>query len=349
VFLRALIGFRRRSSALFDLLRAPALPRRASDPLGELEDAQTRAPSSPDANLETASSVCSRLLADPLDDQRLGRRHLARHAERTRGTVDLACAVSRPPDVQERQGLPGLDAISGSCDQFHAHRVVHCLVGPGSACAERHRHQPELPGVRVRYDAATRGEHRQAARGRGQPSGVVDHAGIPAVRLHHAAKPVERAAARERLFQFLASNVGAPLNTGQTQHLDPERQGELARVLRSFAADKIYGTSFRKWVRDLGIEEVIIAPRSPWQNPYAEHVIGTVRRELLDHVIVLSERHLRRLLPTYVSDYYHTSRTHLSLYKDSPDPRSVEPPELGEVIELPLVGGLHHRYTRRAA
>jgi transposase InsO family protein len=113
--------------------------------------------------------------------------------------------------------------------------------------------------------------------------------------------------------------------------------------------DKIYGTSFRKWVRELGIEEVIIAPRSPWQNPYAERVIGTLRRELLDHVIVLSERHLRRLLRTYVSDYYHSSRTHLSLDKDSPDPRSVEPPELGEVIELPLVGGLHHRYTRRAA
>ena len=78
-------------------------------------------------------------------------------------------------------------------------------------------------------------------------------------------------------------------------------------------------------------------------------MIGTLRRELLDHVIVLSERHLRRLLRTYVSDYYHSSRTHLSLDKNSPDPRSVEPPELGEVIELPLVGGLHHRYTRRVA
>jgi putative transposase len=113
--------------------------------------------------------------------------------------------------------------------------------------------------------------------------------------------------------------------------------------------DGIYGADFRHRIHNLGVKEVIIAPRSPWQNPYAERVIGTLRRELLDHVIVLNERHLRRLLRTYVSDYYHSSRTHLSLDKNSPDPRSVEPPELGEVIELPLVGGLHHRYTRRAA
>jgi transposase InsO family protein len=113
--------------------------------------------------------------------------------------------------------------------------------------------------------------------------------------------------------------------------------------------DKIYGTSFRKRVRDLGIEEVIIARRSPWQSPYVERVIGTLRRELLDHVIVLSERHLHRVLRTYVADYYHSSRTHLSLDKDSPEPRTVEPPEMGEVLELPVVGGLHHRYTRRAA
>jgi len=101
-------------------------------------------------------------------------------------------------------------------------------------------------------------------------------------------------------------------------------------------------------VRNLGIKEVLTAARSPWQSPYVERVIGTLRRELVDHVIVLNERHLRRLLRTYVSDYYH-GRTHLSLGKDSPEPRAVEPPETGEVIELPVVGGLHHRYARRAA
>jgi putative transposase len=113
--------------------------------------------------------------------------------------------------------------------------------------------------------------------------------------------------------------------------------------------DSIYGAVFSHRVRNLGIKEVVIARRSPWQNPYAERVIGTLRRELLDHVIVMNERHLRRLLRRFVDEYYHPCRTHLSLGKDAPEPRAVEPPEMGQVIELPLVGGLHHRYTRRAA
>ena len=78
-------------------------------------------------------------------------------------------------------------------------------------------------------------------------------------------------------------------------------------------------------------------------------MIGTLPRELLDPVIVMNERHLRRLLRRFVNEYYHPCRTHLSLGKDAPEPRAVEPPEAGEVIELPVVGGLHHRYTRRAA
>jgi transposase InsO family protein len=102
-------------------------------------------------------------------------------------------------------------------------------------------------------------------------------------------------------------------------------------------------------VRNLGIKEMVIARRSPWQSPYVERVIGTLRRELLDHVIVMNERHLRRLLRRFVAEYYHPCRTHLSLGKDAPEPRSVEPPETGKVVELPLVGGLHHLYTRRAA
>jgi transposase InsO family protein len=113
--------------------------------------------------------------------------------------------------------------------------------------------------------------------------------------------------------------------------------------------DKIYGAIFRKRVGDLGIKEVVIAPRSPWQSPYVERVIGTLRRELLDHAIVLNEAHLRRLLRRFIAEYYHPCRTHLSLGKDSPDRRSIEPPELGEVVELPLVGGLHHRYASAGA
>jgi putative transposase len=113
--------------------------------------------------------------------------------------------------------------------------------------------------------------------------------------------------------------------------------------------DGVYGTFFRRRVRDLGIKEVMIARRSPWQSPYVDRVIGTLRRELVDHVVVINQRHLRRLLRRYVSKYYHPCRTHLSLGKDTPQPRAVQPPETGDVIELPVVGGLHHRYARRAA
>src|SRR5437899_205720 len=112
--------------------------------------------------------------------------------------------------------------------------------------------------------------------------------------------------------------------------------------------DSIYVGEFRRRVKGMGIAEVLSSPRSPWQNPFAERLIGTLRRELLDHVIVLSEGHLRRRLRSYLR-YYHGSRTHLALEKDAPQPRAVEPPELGRVVALPHVGGLHHRYVRRAA
>ena len=96
------------------------------------------------------------------------------------------------------------------------------------------------------------------------------------------------------------------------------------------------------------ITEILAAAHSPWQNAFAERLIGSVRRECLDHLIVLGERHLRRVLTAYFA-YYHRARTHLSLDKDAPDGRPIEPPELGPVISIPQVGGLHHRYVRRAA
>ena len=111
--------------------------------------------------------------------------------------------------------------------------------------------------------------------------------------------------------------------------------------------DGIYGEDFRKRVRHMGIEEVIIAYRSPWQSPYVERVIGSIRRECLDHVIVFHETHLRRILTTYF-EYYHRSRPHLSLGRNAPVPRRVEHPAEGTVIAIPQVGGLHHRYTRAA-
>ena len=112
--------------------------------------------------------------------------------------------------------------------------------------------------------------------------------------------------------------------------------------------DSIFSSEFRRRVKGMGTTEVLTAPRSPWQNPFAERLIGTIRRELLDHVIVLNEGHLRRRLHSYLR-YYHGSRTHLSLEKDAPDPRAVERPEQGRVVALPQVGGLHHRYVRRVA
>lgn len=110
----------------------------------------------------------------------------------------------------------------------------------------------------------------------------------------------------------------------------------------------IFGEVFRRRVAGMGITEVISTPSSPWQNPYAERLIGSIRRECLDHVIILSEVHLLRILTQYVS-YYHGARTHLSLGKDTPAPRRVQPPNEGAVIAFPEVGGLHHRYERRAA
>jgi transposase InsO family protein len=111
--------------------------------------------------------------------------------------------------------------------------------------------------------------------------------------------------------------------------------------------DGLYGHDFCERVRHMGIEEVITAPRSPWQNPFAERVIGSIRRECLDHVVVFSEAHLRRILTSYFA-YYHKSRTHLSLGRNAPVPRDMEPPGRGKVIAIPQVGGLHHRYTRAA-
>ncbi len=96
------------------------------------------------------------------------------------------------------------------------------------------------------------------------------------------------------------------------------------------------------------INEILTAPRSPWQNAYVERFIGSVRRECLDHIIVCTETGLRRVLNAYVQ-YYQRSRTHLALAKDPPVSRSVASPAEGDIVAIPQVGGLHHRYERRAA
>lgn len=112
--------------------------------------------------------------------------------------------------------------------------------------------------------------------------------------------------------------------------------------------DGIYGQQVPDTLTALDIEQIVTAPRSPWQNGYCERVIGTIRRECLDHVIVLGEGHLRRVLKEYLA-YYHGSRTHLGLGKDAPEPRAVQYPDVGPVASKPVLGGLHHRYYREAA
>ena len=110
--------------------------------------------------------------------------------------------------------------------------------------------------------------------------------------------------------------------------------------------DSRYSTEVRQRIQSLGMQEILTAPRSPWQNPYAERLIGSIRRECLNHYIILNARHLKRSLSSYFS-YYHQSRTHLSLGKQCPFPR--EALQVGKIVAIPQLGGLHHRYERIAA
>ncbi|PYT79399.1 MAG: integrase [Acidobacteria bacterium] len=109
-----------------------------------------------------------------------------------------------------------------------------------------------------------------------------------------------------------------------------------------------YGLEFSEMAKSMGIHEVLTAPQSPWQNAYLERLIGSIRRECLDHVIVLNETGLRRVLKSYFA-YYEQFRTHLSLGKDAPISRAIQPPAMGRVVQIPQIGGLHHRYERVAA
>lgn len=112
--------------------------------------------------------------------------------------------------------------------------------------------------------------------------------------------------------------------------------------------DGKFGEEFIQRVESIGIKQVLTAARSPWQNPYVERVIGSIRRECLDHVIIFNDKHLRRVLKQYFR-YYHECRTHLGLEKDCPQSRLVQSPESGPISSEPMVGGLHHRYFRQAA
>jgi putative transposase len=151
---------------------------------------------------------------------------------------------------------------------------------------------------------------------------------------------------RRRILHFnVTAHPTAAWAAHQIREAFPGDGTEPRYLLRDL--DGAYGDEFRRVVRAIGIQEILTAPQSPWQNPYAERVIGSIRRECLDHLIILSENHLRGILQEYVR-YYNESRPHLSLEGNAPIPRSVEPPEFGDVVAVSQVGGLHHRYTRAA-
>ena len=151
---------------------------------------------------------------------------------------------------------------------------------------------------------------------------------------------------RRRVLHFnVTEHPSAQWTAQQVVEALPWDRGEVRYLLRD--RDQTYGKVFQKRVKGLGLTEVLTAPRSPWQNPYVERLIGSIRRECLDHVIVLGEQHLRNILHGYFR-YYHRWRTHLSLNGDAPEGRTVQGLSDGRVMAIPEVGGLHHRYVRRA-
>jgi len=151
---------------------------------------------------------------------------------------------------------------------------------------------------------------------------------------------------RRRILHFNVTEHPTAAWTGQ-QMVEAFPEDTAPRYLLR-DGDKIYGCEFHQRIQGMSMKEVLCAPASPWQRAYVERLIGSIRRDCLDHLIVLGERHLRKILKSYL-EYYHRSRTHLALSKDAPEPRTVQSPEMGEIVELPQVGGLRHRYERRAA
>ncbi len=159
------------------------------------------------------------------------------------------------------------------------------------------------------------------------------------------------------VFLVLAHDRRRILHFGVTAHPTAEWTAQQLReafpwdsAVRYLLRDRdgIFGAEFTKQVEELGLREVLGAPHTPEQRAYIERVIGTIRRECVDHMIILNEESLRRQIRLFVT-YYHESRTHLSLEKDTPEPRPVQTADGGRIVAIPQVGGLHHRYERRAA
>ena len=174
----------------------------------------------------------------------------------------------------------------------------------------------------------------------------VDFFTVPTIRFQVLYVFLVLAHGRRRILHFaVTSHPTAEWTAHQLREAFPW-EGAPRYLLRD--RDGIFGTEFVDQVKAMGIKQVLSAPRSPWQRGYVERVIGTIRRECLDHMIVVNERCLYRHLKSFIG-YYHRSRTHLALEKDSPEHRPIQPPDAGPIVAIPEVGGLHHRYERRAA
>jgi putative transposase len=251
-----------------------------------------------------------------------------------------------------RRGQPGRPAIS---HQIRALIRQMCRENPGWGAPRIHG---EL--LKLGIDIGESSVSKYMVRGRRPPSQTwrtfLDNHFTQLVSIDFFTVPTLRFQVLY-VFLVLAHDRRRVLHFNVTAHPTAEWTGQQLREAFPFDQlpryllrdrDAIFGKDFRDQVRDMGIREVLSTPRSPWQRAYVERVIGSIRRECLDHVIVFHESSLRRILGSYL-DYYHRSRTHLSLGKDSPEPRGIQPPEMGSVVALPQVGGLHHRYERRAA
>jgi HNH endonuclease/integrase-like protein len=147
---------------------------------------------------------------------------------------------------------------------------------------------------------------------------------------------------------FIRSWIGnAERATGARDYLKPTLTAPLGVLPLDYMGirdrDRIYGSVVRRRLRAMGIRDKPTAPASPWQNGFAERLIGSIRRECVDHIIVLDETNLRRILKSY-ANYYNAARTHLSVNKDAPMPRTVH--AVGRIVPTPFLGGLHHLYVR---
>ena len=245
----------------------------------------------------------------------------------------------RPPDSQEIRELTR--KISGANPLWGTPRIVGELGKLGIKVAKS-----TVDKYRVRSGRAPSPTWKAFLKNHVNDLVAIDFFIVPTIRFKLLFVLVVLAHSRRKVLHFnVTENPTAQWTAQQIVEAFPWNSVP-KYLLRD--RDAIYGGAFQKQLHGMGIEQVLSAPRSPWQNPFVERLIGSLRRDCLDHVIILNDRHLRRIVGRYL-EYYHSWRTHLSLSMDTPIPRAVHPPDRGRVVAYPELGGLHHHYERRAA